>query len=322
MNNNKNKKIICIAGATASGKSNLALRVAKEKNGEIISVDSRQIYKNIPIFSGISGGERENHLVCFLDEWETFSAGEFVRLANKKIEEVLKKGKTPIFVGGTSFYFKSLLYENFLPKVEVDKKFRKKMVGKSAEELMKILKKSAPERAKNIDSKNIPRIIRSIEVVNSLGSFPENEEKIRSDLEIDFFWVSLESDVQKKNIEINFKKRMENGFLKEAENLRNILEKNSEKSYTITQIFPLIKNIYSFLFKKKRQKKIEKIFLDLGLAYKNIIDLWEGKINEERFVELGILEEQKYAKRQNTYLKKFFEQLPKSDRLRKETILK
>jgi tRNA A37 N6-isopentenylltransferase MiaA len=90
-------------------------------------------------------------------------------------------------VGGTSFYFKSLLYENFLPKVDIDKKFRKKMEGKSAEELMEILKLKDFGRAQKIDKKNIPRIIRSIEIINSLGKFPENEEKIRSDLEIEFF---------------------------------------------------------------------------------------------------------------------------------------
>jgi tRNA A37 N6-isopentenylltransferase MiaA len=90
-------------------------------------------------------------------------------------------------VGGTSFYFKSLLYENFLPKVNIDKKFRKKMAGKSSEVLMKILEKKDFRRAQKIDKKNIPRIIRSIEIINSLGKFPEIEEKIREDLEIDFF---------------------------------------------------------------------------------------------------------------------------------------
>lgn len=308
------KKIICIAGATASGKSTLALKTAEKNNGEIISVDSRQIYKNIPIFSGISNEEKKNHLVCFLNEWETFSAGDFIKLAEEKIKEIWQKNKVPVLVGGTSFYFKSLLYENFLPKVSIDKKFRKKMKGKSAEELTKILAKKDPNRAKNIDRNNIPRIIRSIEIVNSIGKFPEKKDRLRSDWQIEFFWIHLDKEEQKKNIEKNFRSRFGRGLIEEAFQLKLILKKHFLKHW--------YQKIFYFFFKKKLEEKIKKTFFDIGLAYKNIFRFWDGEIDEKEFIELGILEEQKYAKRQNTYLKKFFEELPEQENLKKEKIRK
>lgn len=313
------KRIICITGATASGKSSLALKKTIEEDGEIISVDSRQIYKNISVFSGISKEDYKNHMVGFLNEWESFSSGDFVKMAEEKVKDIFSRGKTPILVGGTSFYFESFLYKNFLPEVPIDKVFRKKMEGKTATELMTILEKKSKDRADMIDKKNIPRIIRSIEIINSLGYFPEYEKKIRNDFDIDFLWIELDREEQKKNIDRNFRTRIQNGFLKEAENLKKILEETVEKSNKTTQIFPL--NIFlKKRFQKKLETKIEKKFFDIGLAYKHIFKLWRGEITQEKFVELGILEEQKYAKRQNTYLKKFFNQLQESEFLRKEKI--
>jgi tRNA A37 N6-isopentenylltransferase MiaA len=78
--------------------------------------------------------------------------------------------------------------------------------------------------------------------------------------------------------------------------------------------------MFYFFFKKKLETKIEKIFFDLGLAYKNIFKFWKGEIDENKFIELGILEEKKYAKRQNTYLKKFFNELPENKNLKKEKL--
>ena len=313
---NIKKKIICIAGATASGKSKKAFEKNLEINGSdfngIISVDSRQIYKNIPIFSGISENEKKSHLVGFINEWESFSAGDFVKWANEKVEEIILKEKTPILVGGTSFYFKSLLYDNFLPKVPIDKKLRKRMFGKTAEELIKVLKQKDKKRANKIDRKNIPRIIRSIEIVNFLGKFPESEEKIRGDLDIEFFWINLNIKKQKKNIEINFKKRMKSGLLEEADNLKSILYQHYTKYW--------YKKVFYILFKKKLDKRIQNTFFNLGLVYKDIFKFWKNEIDYQEFTQLGILKEQQYAKRQNTYLKKFFDQLPKQKNIKKNKV--
>jgi len=201
MKNNKRKQILIIAGATASGKSSLALNIYHknfnkiddnirktlkkhnllDSDYKIISADSRQIYKNIPIFSGIDTKEKKEkiELIKIINEDIVFSAGDFEEIAIKKMDNFLKNNQTPIIVGGTSFYLKSLLFENFLPKVDVNIKLRKSIENKSLNELLKILEKLDPERLKTIDKNNKPRIIRSIEIATELGYVPKIKEKIK-----------------------------------------------------------------------------------------------------------------------------------------------
>jgi tRNA dimethylallyltransferase len=291
----KKRKVICIAGATASGKSLVAEKFVIEENGVIISADSRQVYKRIPIFSGIAENEKSNQLIGFLDEEEIYSAGDFVNHANVIMEKIWEDGKVPVIVGGTNFYFKSLLYQNFLPQVDVNPALRKSLENKSPAELMLILEKLDTNRALNIDSKNIPRIIRSIEIATVLGSVPKIVDKVRDDIEVDFHWISIDMELQNKRISKNFLNRIKKGFLDEAKNL---------KKYFIKQGFD--------------DEYIQKRFFDLGLAYKHIFKLWENKITGDEFINLGILEEQKYAKRQNIYLKKFFKELPDSAQKNKD----
>ncbi len=282
------KKVICIIGATASGKSSLAEKIAKKENGSIISADSRQVYKNLEIFSGISENEKKNYLIGFLDQWEDYSASIFVNYAEKKMEEIWEEGKVPIIVGGTSFYFKSLLYQNFIPKVEKNIPLRKKLELKSAEELISILSVLDKRRSKNIDNKNKPRIIRSIEIATKLGKVPNKKDEIKKDIEIIVIWINNNKDLQKERIEKNFKDRIKKGLIKEAFNLKKKLQK-----------------------KRFSEEKIKEIFFKIGLSYKHIFKFWNGDISKEQFVKLGIIEEQKYSKRQKTYLKKFFKEVPK-----------
>ena len=310
MKNNKRKQILIIAGATASGKSSLALniyhknfnkiddnikRTLKKHNllnndYKIISADSRQIYKNIPIFSGIDTKEKKEkiELIKIINEDIIFSAGDFEEIAIKKIDNFLKNNQTPIIVGGTSFYLKSLLFENFLPKVDVNIKLRKSIENKSLNELLKILEKLDPERLKTIDKNNKPRIIRSIEIATELGYVPKIKEKIKEKYNFIFIWIKIDIEKQKKLIEKNFKKRANKDFFDEALKLKKYFEKLNWNN-----------------------EKIKKKFFKLGLSYKFIFDFWNNKISKEEFINLGIKEEQRYAKRQNTYLKKFFNNLPK-----------
>jgi len=309
MKNNKRKQILIIAGATASGKSSLALniyhknfnkiddnikRTLKKHNllnndYKIISADSRQIYKNIPIFSGIDTKEKKEkiELIKIINEDIIFSAGDFEEIAIKKIDNFLKNNQTPIIVGGTSFYLKSLLFENFLPKVDVNIKLRKSIENKSLNELLKILEKLDPERLKTIDKNNKPRVIRSIEIATELGYVPKIKEKIKEKYNFIFIWIKIDIEKQKKLIEKNFKKRANKDFFDEALKLKKYFEKLNWNN-----------------------EKIKKKFFKLGLSYKFIFDFWNNKISKEEFINLGIKEEQRYAKRQNTYLKKFFNNLP------------
>ncbi len=284
------KKIIFIAGATASGKSNLAIKLAKKNNGEIISADSRQIYKNIPIFSGaISKKEIKgvsHHLISFLEEENFFSVAEFQKKAEKKIYEIFKRNKIPIIIGGSSFYFSPLIYKNFLPNVKKNEKLREKLNKKNNEELFKILMKKDFKRAENIDKQNRSRLIRSIEIAEELGEVPIIKKEIKDNYEIFFAWFFLPIEKQRKKIAESVEKRIESGLIKEAE----LLQKK--------------------LLKILSPEKVEKRFIKLGLAYKHIYDFWEKKTNLNNFIEKIKIEEGKYAKRQNTYLKKFYSELP------------
>ncbi len=184
------KKIIFIAGATASGKSDLGIKIAKKFGGEIISADSRQVYKNIPIFSGaVLPDEMEgvpHHTLSFLEEEESFSTFDFSKLANQKIKEITERGNIPIVVGGSSFYFENLIFKNTIPAVKPNAKLRLELEKQRTEELFEILRAKDKIRAENIDAKNRPRLIRAIEICHELGKVPVTHKKIRDNFSIFF----------------------------------------------------------------------------------------------------------------------------------------
>jgi tRNA dimethylallyltransferase len=177
----KSKKAILILGATASGKSSLAFELVSKENGEIINVDSRQLYRGMEKFSGLAENEKKNRMVAFLDPEKDFSAGDFVEKANGEMEEVFKKGKTPILAGGTTFYFSSLVYKNSLPKVEKNVPLRQKLEKKTLPELLELLKEKDENRYQTIDKNNPPRVIRALEIIEKIGFVPEARMELRGD---------------------------------------------------------------------------------------------------------------------------------------------
>ncbi len=174
-------KIIVILGPTASGKSDIAVFLAKKFNGEIISADSRQVYKKLNIGTGkITKREMRgvpHYLLDVVSAKKRFTASDFKKLAEKAIEKIIKNKKIPIICGGTGFYIDILLGEKQIPKVPPNEKLRKNLEKKNVEELFKMLKKLDPTRAKNIDSKNPRRLIRAIEICKTLGSVPKFKDE-------------------------------------------------------------------------------------------------------------------------------------------------
>lgn len=170
------KKVLVILGQTATGKSNLAVKVAKAINGEVISADSRQVYKNLNIGTGkITRKEMlgiPHHLLDVADSKKQFTVAEYKKLADEKLSEIISRGKTPIICGGTGFYIDAVTKGIILPEVPPNIKLRKILKKKSVEELFKILIKLDKTRAKNIDFKNKVRLIRAIEVAKALGKVP------------------------------------------------------------------------------------------------------------------------------------------------------
>jgi tRNA-2-methylthio-N6-dimethylallyladenosine synthase len=173
VNSPQKPKLIVILGPTASGKSGLAVQLAKKYNGEIVSADSRQIYKEMDIGTGkITSQETKgipHHLLNITAPKKQFSAAEYTNLALKAIEKNYAKNKIPIICGGTGFYIRAVVDGLVIPPVEPDWKLRKKLEKKTTVDLFKELEKLDPNRAQNIDAKNRRRLIRAIEIIKKTG---------------------------------------------------------------------------------------------------------------------------------------------------------
>ncbi|MFA6354862.1 MAG: tRNA (adenosine(37)-N6)-dimethylallyltransferase MiaA [Candidatus Paceibacterota bacterium] len=215
-------KVIVILGQTSTGKSNFAVEIAKQIGGEIISADSRQVYKDMDLGTGkITKKEMKgvpHHLLDIYSPSKVFTVNEFQKLTNKKIEEVISRGKIPIICGGTGFYIDAVVDGNIFPEVPPNKKLREELSKKSAPELLKILVKLDKNRAKNIDTNNPVRLIRAIEIAKALGSVPKiNKEKSK----YQFLKIGLElpPEILKERIKVRLLARMKKGMIKEVENL-------------------------------------------------------------------------------------------------------
>jgi len=171
------KKLIVIVGPTASGKSDLAVVVAKWFNGEIVSADSRQVYRGLNIGSGkITKREMKgipHYLLDVANPKRTFSVAQYQKLANKAIRDIWKRGKVPILTGGTGFYIQAVVDGLALPSVPPNPLLRRELASKSPAELFKLLKQLDPTRARKIDQYNPRRLIRAIEVATALGRVPD-----------------------------------------------------------------------------------------------------------------------------------------------------
>lgn len=217
------KKVFVILGQTATGKSNLAVKIAKKINGEIVSADSRQVYKNLDIGTGkITKKEMAgvpHHLLSVANPKKKFTVAEYQKLAKEKIEEIINRGKTPIICGGTGFYIDAITKGIVFPIVPPNWKLRKQLVTKSAIALFVTLKKLDPERAENIDAKNKVRVIRAIEIAKALGKVPKITE-VLPQYKFIKIGLYLPPDKLKNKIEKRVKKMFADGLLNEIKKLK------------------------------------------------------------------------------------------------------
>jgi tRNA dimethylallyltransferase len=222
-NNFLSNKVIVILGQTATGKSNLAVKIAKKINGEIISADSRQVYKGLDIGSGkISKKDMKgipHYLLDVANPKNKFTVTEFQQQAISAMADIIKRGKTPIICGGTGFYIDAITKGVVFPEVPPNKKLRKKLVLLSTIALFSTLKKIDPERAKNIDQKNKVRLVRAIEIAKALGKVPPIKEALPPYKFIKI-GLYLPENLLKKNIEKRVKKMFKNGLLNEIKKLK------------------------------------------------------------------------------------------------------
>ncbi len=267
-------KILVILGPTASGKSDLAVKLAQKFNGEVISADSRQVYKGMDLGSGkITKKEMKgikHYLLDVASPKRQFSVSQFQKKAKEAIEKILKKGKLPIICGGSWFWIKVLIEDWQLPEVKPDFKLRKKLQKKSEKELFSLLKKIAPQRAKEIDKENKVRLIRSLEIALNLLEFPKIKK--RKSFEVLKIGIDLPFEKLKKKILIRLKKRFKKGMVKEVKRL-----KESGLSWKKIESFGLeYRWIALYLQKKIDLKEMEeKLFKDILRFARKQINLFK-----------------------------------------------
>ncbi len=217
------KKVIVILGQTATGKSDLAIRIAKKIGGEIISADSRQVYKGLDIGTGkITTKEMKgvpHYLLDVANSKQKFTVVEYKKLAEEKIKEIISRGKVPIICGGTGFYIDVITKGTIFPEVPPNLKLRKVLDKKSSSELFDILKKLDRERAKNIDAKNNVRLIRAIEIAKTLGKVPEITEATPPYKFIKI-GLYLPPDKLNKKVKQRVKKMFQAGLVNEIKKLK------------------------------------------------------------------------------------------------------
>jgi len=219
-------KPIFIAGPTATGKSAVALEVAKKVGGEIISVDSMQVYRKMDIGTAKPSAEQRkqipHHLIDCTTISEGFDAARFVR----EVENKKKKIKQPIFCGGTGLYFQAW-HEGLGETPPRDSKTRKTLEEASTQDLLRELKEKDPKTYKSIDHQNPRRIIRAVEVIRITDKpFSEQKATWTNQAPANFFLIERTSQDLRNRIESRAEEMFERGLVEETCSLRSELENN------------------------------------------------------------------------------------------------
>ena len=216
-------EVIIILGQTATGKSNLAVKIAKKIGGEIISADSRQVYKGLDIGTGkITYKEMRgvsHHLLDVANPKNKFTVADYQKHAISAMAEIVQRKKIPIVCGGAGFYIDVITKGVVFPKVPPNFGLRKKLALVNDRSLMLKLQKLDPQRAKNIDPKNKVRLIRAVEIAQALGKVPPIAETAPP-YEFIKIGLYLPADKLKKKIEKRVKKMFQKGLLAEIKKLK------------------------------------------------------------------------------------------------------
>jgi tRNA dimethylallyltransferase len=268
-------KIIVVVGPTASGKSDLAVVLAKQFGGEVVSADSRQVYRDMDIGTG-KVTKREmagipHHLLDVVSPKTIYSVADYQHDGAEAIREILGRGKLPIICGGTGFYISALVDNLILPDVPPDQKLRKHLEKKSPRELFALLKKLDPKRAKTIDEKNPRRLLRAIEIATALGSVPP----LKHGGQYDPLMIGIITPTQKlrERIRLRLLARMRSGMAAEVRRLHQ---------------------------KGLSWKRME----NLGLEYRYLARYLQGKLTKPEMLMQLEAEIAHYAKRQMTWFNK------------------
>jgi len=214
-------KIVVILGSTASGKTDLAIDLAKKFNGEIVSADSRTIYRGMDIGTAKPRDTKgvPHHLIDIISPDEDFNVALFKQEAIKKIDEIIEKGKLPILVGGTGLYIKSIVENLEFPQIKADEKLRKRLEKKTTEELFETYKGLDKEGSEKIDRNNRRRLIRAIEVSSFLNESFFKERKKEPIYDILQIGIKINKEELEERIRKRVDKMIKQGLEKEVKKL-------------------------------------------------------------------------------------------------------
>ena len=271
-------KVIAIVGPTASGKTKMAIDLAKKINGEVISADSRYVYKGFNIASAKPTLEEmdgiPHHLIDIVEPEFDYTVADFYDDAKKAIAEIVERGKTPIIAGGTGLYFRVLLENYDLPRVEANPELRNELESREKEDLLEELKILDPNSYETIKNANKRRIVRALEVTKILNK-PFSQVAGEKEAEFDVEWMMpiIDSrDILYERINKRVDLMVEQGLIEET---KNLLAKHGR-----------IKN-----------------FVDT-IGYKEILTYLDGETTLEEALEKLKQHSRNYAKRQLTWFRK------------------
>lgn len=220
------KKLIAVVGPTASGKTNLAIDLAKEFNGEVVSADSTQVYREISVGTGKVSRDEMNgiphHLLDVASVRRKFSVTRFQRKAYESIDSIHTRKHLPILAGGTPLYVYSIIDGTYFPNVKPDPLFRDRMSKRPTEELLDELIEKDPQRAETVDSNNKRRIIRALEIIHATGQ-PVPKKKSKP-LPYPFLMIGIQrtkAELQ-ENIQKRIERWMDGSLLKEMKTLHDM----------------------------------------------------------------------------------------------------
>lgn len=280
------QKVIVICGPTASGKTKLSIEIAKKINGEIVSADSMQIYKEMDIGTAKPTIEEmqgiKHYLLDFVSPDKRYSVADYKKDAINAIDEIIEKNKVPIVVGGTGLYINSLIYGIEYPEIEIDIKYRNELERTADEpdglrKLYEMAKKIDEEAIKNISLNDKKRICRILEIYHSTGKTKTQQEieSRKNGPKYDYIVYGLNMDRDKLYDRIN--KRVDimiqDGMIEEV---KNVASKYKE--------FPTAMQ---------------------GLGYKEVLEYLNGDTTKEEMIEKIKMETRRYAKRQLTWFRRY-----------------
>lgn len=278
LKSNKQAKLIAIVGPTASGKTAYSIELAKELDGEVISADSRLVYKGFDVTCAKPTLEERqgipHHMIDIVSPDCDYSGGVYAKQAKKCIYDILERGKTPIIVGGTGLYIRLLLENYILPDVQPDRALREELRTFSINELYSKLQDMDMEGAQSIDPNDKNKIIRAIEIIKGSGKPLSEVRGVRKDSEFDVQWIgrNYPRDILYKRINERVEKMIEDGMVEETQKLL------------------------------KQYGRIPNLVYTIG--YQEIILYLDGVLTFNEAIEKLKQNTRKYAKRQLTWFRK------------------